>query len=326
LTAPAANAVGSPLTPPEELYVAARQAAGRLEREMPHRCAKWRVEVSGVADDLGVVLCNRRGMTGRARWHRRRALETGTTSLWSQAAPEVDVIDVRADLRTSTRRFAIAHEIGHVILHRHFAPLATHLTPAHQERFANAFAAELLLARTCRGELVEQFRAAQEPVGLLRLVDSLGVSPQTVLRFARRENWLEGLNRVWLDIRVLNNRHTGQDRRPRVYDAVLDRGRWFLPRNRSVAGAFGSDAWLANADIQTCHAEASMHISHRREGSGPTYVRRLVPARLAAIRLGRTTARNAMEFLVSAQLLASDGVPGDHSAPPCGEQAQIALF
>lgn len=264
------------------------------------------------------------GMSGRAHWQRRRLPDREQKQcLWPQEPREVDVINVRADLRDSTKRFAIAHEIGHVIMHRHLRSLAEQLNGVEHERFANAFAAELLLARSTRETLIERFRGTADPVDLLRLSDSMGVSPQTVLRFARRENWLEGVDRVWLDIRALRNRHTGRDLCLRVYDAVLDRARWFLPRNRSVTGALGSDIWLTNADIRISRIEASIDISRRREGQTPKFVHKLVPARLAALRLGRTAAPYGMEYLASAELLDE---PEQNVSPHVADNLQVALF
>jgi len=313
----------------QELYVAARNAAGALGAEFPERCARWRVEISGVAEDLGVIIQTRPGMSGRAHWQRYRLpVCEQKQCLWLQEPREVDVIDVRADLRDSTRRFAIAHEIGHVIMHRRLRSLAEQLDAIEHERFANVFAAELLLARSTRETLIERFRDTADPVGLLRLSDSLGVSPQTVLRFARRENWLEGVDRVWLDIRALRNRHTGRDLCLRVYDAVLDRARWFLPRNRSVTGALGSDVWLTNADIRISRVEGLIDISRRREGHTPKFVHKMVPAHLAALRLGRTAAPHGMEYLASAELLEDQPAQDAdaHLPHPDSKDLQTVLF
>jgi len=262
------------------------------------------VQVAGLAVDLRVEVETRTGMRGRARWQRVRIRDPlRDATLWATAPVQRDVIHLRDGLRASTRRFALAHELGHVIMHRYHQPLAGALSVAGHERFANVFAAELLVSRSHREELIGRFRGTLDPVGLLQLADSLGISPQTLLRFARRENWLEGLDHGWVDIRVLANRYTGADCRPRVYDATFDRSRWFLPRNRSVTGAFGTDSWLANADLEVTESEQTVKISRCREHVVPRFVQALVRARLLAVRLYRTSAPYGMEYLASAELL-----------------------
>jgi hypothetical protein len=299
-----------------------------LGQERPDRCERWRVEVSGLAEDLGVKIDTRRGMTGRARWQRvRRVDPLREASLWSEGPREIDVIQLRPELRESTRRFALAHELGHVIMHRRHRRLASLLSPSEHEQFANAFANELLLPRSHRAELIKRFCGVTEPVEMLRLSDSLGVSPQTLLRSARRENWLEGLDHGWIDIRVLPNRHTGKDRRPRVYYSTFDRSRWFLPSNRSVAGAFGGDEWLVSAELEVAHAERTLRISSCREHVVPRFVQTLLRTHLAALRLYRTRAPYGMEFLARARLLTGSAEPcREGSSADSDPAAQLALF
>lgn len=311
-----------PLQPHQQLYLAARKVAVELEHEHPEHCACWRVQVGALAESLGVVVRTNNAMRSRAHWQRRRVDPAGQDpTLWAKESRHVDEIDVRGDLRESTRRFALAHEIGHVVMYRRMGTIAHRLSGERHERFANAFAAELLLSRSHREELTERFRQAADPVALLRLADSVGVSPQTLLRFARRENWLSGLDKGWVDIRVLANRHTGRDTRPRIYDAVFDRERWFLPANRSVTGAFGSDEWLIAADVEVARREGILMLSSRREHALPRFVRALVQVRVAVVRMYRTRGPHGMQFLAHVGLLADR-----ERQPPAASTTQLALF
>jgi hypothetical protein len=289
----------------ESVQEHARSATRAVEEALPDRCRQRRVDVVGLAHDLEIVVRSREVLSARAQWYRLRTAEPEVPTLWDEPPREIDVIEVRCDLRDSTRRFAIAHEIAHVILHRRAGKQAHRVSLAWEERFANAFAAELLIPRSHRAEIVAEFRSAEEPLALLRLADSLGVSPRTLLRFAATDGWLVGIDRVWLDVRSLLNRHTKRDKRLRVFDAVLDRQKWFIPRNRSVAGVLGSDDWLVSAGRRTRRTEARVDISRRAQNPPHRFVHCSVPARLVGLRLGRPSIANGMEFLACAELLTS---------------------
>lgn len=281
----------------------ARAAAERVEAEQLRCCVRRRVDVTGLAKELDILVRTRADLGPRARWQRYQvACDDRVPRLWDPATIAVDVIDVRAGLRESARRFAIAHEIGHVLLHR--APPNVELADHAHERIANAFAAELLIPRAFREEIAEDFRGAAHPTELLRLSDSLGISPRTILRFARAHNWMQGLDRLWLDVRSLLNHHTQRDRRPRIFDTVLDRERWFLPRNRSVAGVVGSDEWLDATGRRISSTEAHIDIAERCDSGRVRFIRRRIPAHLAAVRLRRATSGEGMEILASADLSA----------------------
>ncbi|HEX8085644.1 MAG TPA: ImmA/IrrE family metallo-endopeptidase [Solirubrobacteraceae bacterium] len=281
----------------------ARRAARDVAREVPEACRTRRVQVGAVARALEVKVHTRDDLPAqRARWYRHRLREPGAAlQLWDDS-PAVDVVEVRSDLRTSARRFAVAHELGHVVLHRRFDSAERQLEQEDQERFASAFAAELLIPFAFRHEIRDQFRAAADPVALLRLSDELGVSPQTVLRFAGRENWLGGLDRVWLDVRCRPNRYTQRNKRLRVFDAVLDKARWFLPRNRSVAGVMGSDEPLLDLYSGLKEADIRLDISRRSTEPPVRFVRESVRARLATVRLSRGEGGSGMELLAAVHL------------------------
>jgi hypothetical protein len=257
--------------------------------------------VSQLARELGIAVRTQHGLDAPARWHNVRPVPSATPRLWNDGPSTLDVIYVRAGLRDSARRFAIAHEIGHVVLHRRTGGRSTRLGVAFQERFANTFAAELLVPRTLRAEIREQFRSADEPALLLRVADRLGVSPRTLLRRAHLDEWLTDLDRAWLDIRVRPNFYTGRDRRARVFDAVLDRHRWFLPRNRSVAGLLGSDDWLSAGGRRLTMA-GHIDISRWVDSDPPRSVHDDVPARVNALRLRRPASSPAMEILACLEM------------------------
>jgi hypothetical protein len=281
----------------------ARVGVRRVEAQAPDLCRSWRVRVATLARRLGIAVTVRPDLGAPARWRRERtAGRLDMQPLWSDEPPIADFIDIRPDLRESARRFALAHEIGHVILYREFGGWAPRLSAGEQEVFANAFAVELLVPRAARADLAERFRTAGGPIEFLRLADALGLSPRTLMRFAARHGWMRGLDRVWLDIRCVPNRYTGRDRRLRVFDAVLDRERWFLPANRSVDGALGGDAWLLELTRRTRSAKVEVAISRRRLVSGPRYTREHVPASVHALRLHHGGTGRGMEILALAVL------------------------
>jgi hypothetical protein len=289
-----------------EVVQVARLAARDVQERAPGRCQRWRLDPVGLASDLGVEIRTRHALPVPARWYRVLPdPRTTTPQLWEERCGEragVDVIEVRSDLRSTVRRFAIAHELGHAVLDRHSAGRSTDLQVEDQERFANEFATELLIPRVHRTRIARDFRAASHPREVLDLAGSVGVPPRILMRFARERNWLLGIDRVWLDVRLLPNRFTRMDPRLRVFDAVLDRARWYVPGNRSIRGMLGTDAWLTDSTVRTCTTHAHMDISRYTPRAAPRYVRCSVPARIAALRLGTGAPSRGMQFLATAEL------------------------
>lgn len=286
----------------------AQRAAHGIVARLSHGWGP-RVEIDQVVRDLGVELTNREKLQAPARWyHSAPSCEPASPRLWP-VETGTDHVEVRAGLRTATRRFAIAHELGHVVLHRDYQTLAGSLSGKETERFANVFAAELLLPPKLRATARTRFRELTDPADLLRLADALGVPARTIWRFARQERWLRGRNVIWLDVRCMPNRHTRRDRRLRIYDVVLDRQRWFLPTNRSVAGVFGSDRWLSDAANAEVRAEATMEMSSCAKGPGPRFPRIAQEVSVRALRLNRSAPTPGLEVIVVARPIAPVPTP-----------------
>ncbi len=296
-----------------EVIGAARAIVRHVEAHAP-AATDLRVPVMELARRLGIVIHRRSELGATARWHRRLLCENrAAPRLWDSGPTIVDIVELRRGLRYSAQRFAIAHEIGHILLHRHHPELAARLPLESEELFAHTFAAELLVPRRARHELANRVRRMEQPSELLRLADALGVSPSVVLRFAREEAWLAETDRVWLDIRHIPNRYTHRERRLRIHDAVFDRRRWYVPTNRSVAGVFGSDIWLAALGRKARTMTCSMAISRRNSVARPRYVSCQTPVTVTAVGLQRLGPDRGMELLAVAT------IRGGHARPAKGD-------
>lgn len=282
-----------------------QRAARRILREFPHRVDSSGVEVEGLAQELEVRVVSRRELPTLGRWHRFRRQGESELQLWSEEDREADVVHLKTDIdNTPRRRFVLAHEIGHAILHRELDGRSMELPVPDQEQFANAFAAELLLPASVAGGLREPFQELTDVFGLLRLAGSVGIPPRVLLIRAKRENWLEGLDVLWVDIRTIPNKYTGRERRPRVYDSVCDKSRWFLPSNKSVSGTFGDDTWLVGLGPEA-GVSGRIRIARRR-GSPPKFVDQSMPAEIVAFRLRTPKSEFGPEVLARVSL-ASEG-------------------
>lgn len=103
------------------------------------------------------------------------------------------IIGVNATHHPNRRRFSIAHELGHYLLHReedrvfidaavYFRREGATATTWTQEKEANAFAAELLLPeRRVRDEWRADPIDVFDDVAIKRWADRFGVSPQALL-------------------------------------------------------------------------------------------------------------------------------------------------
>jgi Zn-dependent peptidase ImmA (M78 family) len=103
------------------------------------------------------------------------------------------VIGVNANHHPNRRRFSVAHEIGHYLLHRDSASVFVDATPVffrdgtssagteQQEVEANAFAAELLMpAAAVREKLQQQAVDPYDDAAVHRLARAFGVSTQAL--------------------------------------------------------------------------------------------------------------------------------------------------
>jgi uncharacterized protein DUF955 len=288
----------------------ARSAARRLAAQAPEHCGGWRVGVKGLADMLDIEVRHRRDLRAPARWHRVRARPTRQPTLWDEPyAPtaEHDLILLRSDLPEAARRFALAHEIGHAVLQRerdvhHCLDARLESSSGLVECYANAFAAELLLPTKHVAVVRARLRKASDPVELLQVASSLGVSPQTLLYRAQEERWMAGLGRIWLDIRVLPNRFTGCERRPRIHRAVLDKSRWFLPSNRSMVGALGDDSWLSGVDPRRSFTGLLEISEHAQDSDRRRWINKKMPVEVSARRLRYTSNVAGIDFLACVQM------------------------
>lgn len=277
-----------------------REAAVRGADAARHVAASWpqyverRVELDRLVDELKIDV-RRRSIRDAALWH--GPVPPAQTRLFGEEAREA--ISLRSDVEGERRRFALAHELGHAILNRGQEGGAADLPLDYQESFAESFASELLLAGVDAATRAE-FRSATQPAQLLALARSIGAPPRVVLIGASRNRWLAGTDMIWLDIATRVNEHTRLERRPRVDNAVLDRSRWFLPRNRSIRGLFGDDRWLASG-FKQCSTRCPMEIS-RRSGEPVRYIRTSVDVEVNAFRLRPPDGGTGVEILAVVEI------------------------
>ena len=287
----------------EGVLALARSAALNVHQRMPEHCRARRVAVSELARDFGVTIKTEPGLQAPARWHRLIDNRPNQRRLWDeQLTAPIDIIFIRPELGDGARRFAVAHELAHVLLHRGDVRPSAPLAVSHEELFANAFAGELLVPMHHRAEARETFRIASTPSDLAALAGSFGASIGILMRLADREQWMEGVDRAWLDIRLRPNRFTGLDVRLRIFDSVLDRRRWFLPGNRSVRGALGGDQWLSTRG-RRAGMDGWMDISRWIDGESRRSVHERVRVNVESLRLQRAGADAGVETLAHVAFL-----------------------
>jgi uncharacterized protein DUF955 len=283
-----------------------RRAALRIVREWSGRMdSAGLLDLEALAEDLGVEIVRAPRLPVAGRWHKYRRPAPVEPRLWEEESEEIELVRMKTGREnTPARRFTLAHELGHAILDREMKGRSTELPVEEQEQFANRFAAELLLPDDLARSLRERFVGLEDVFGALELAHSVRVPPKLLLVRASRENWLEGMDVLWLDIRTTPNRYTGRDSRPRILDTVRDRARWFLPPNRSVRGVFGDDDWLARASRQLS-TSGRIEIS-RLYGSPAKFVSKSVPAETLAFRMSRPGHSHGPEVLARVDLSPED--------------------
>lgn len=261
------------MTDPELATIAAQDAA-RVRARMPSMAVRAPVRAAGVARNLGVRLSGRRSLGHRA------ILNYGIGG--SQASEIVVDETVGPDVR----RWCIAHELGHIMLLTRRDGIS--LSVRQAERFADMFAAELLLPPESRQQARDALMALGNAYDLLSLSQSLGLSPSACLRAAYHTcPSLVVPSRMWLRAEYRTNKYTGLQRRLRIVSALFCRESMFIPVNQGVASLLGDDSWMGGLEPgQANECECKVQLSVRRkEGSGPKFASELIPARASAVRV-----------------------------------------
>jgi hypothetical protein len=256
-----------------------RAAARRMARSRPERFRPEGVDLSALARDLRVEIEKGSDAGAKASWRLRSGPER-EPQLWE---PPDDIVRLPdRQKRRTTSRFFLAHELGHVMFRREVQnPEAWEI--ADEESYATAFASELLLGGVAGQSTKRGLREAADPASFLNLTNRIGVPPVVLLKRAVDEKWQVGPNVIWFDIRTVVNQITKRDRQLRVYRHLRDRSSWYMPRNRSVRGLFGSDEWLHSGMKKTAFT-GTIDLS-RPVGQPTRLVHEAVPVEVQAIRL-----------------------------------------
>jgi hypothetical protein len=261
-----------------QAWAAGRAAARRMARRRPERFGPDGVDLRALAADLGVEVERGADPGAKASWRMRQGVER-EPQLW-ETADVVRLPDRR--YRTTNRRFFLAHELGHAIFRREVEEHEAWAI-AEEESYATAFASELLLGGVAGEATKRGMREAADPAGFLGLAKRIGVPPGVLLGRAVDERWSVDQDVIWFDIRTIAHQVTKRDRRLRIYRHLRDRGSWYMPRNRSVRGLFGSDEWL-HTSIKMTAFRGAIDLS-RPVGRPTRLVHEAVPVEVQAIRL-----------------------------------------
>jgi len=280
----------------EDLALARREAR-QLQREHEGIFHNVPVPVSELAYVLGLAIEHRTELEQRAR------LEVFETDGIQEAT-----IAVRDGLDRNVSRFAVAHEIGHAILLRKHPQAAREWDVSRREVFANSFAAEILATPEMRANMATPFRSLQNPMGLLRLASDIGFSPRALLTMAEREpSWIEGLNKIWLRVKHVENAFTHADARLRIVSAHYDKRLFYVATNQSLVRFVGSDRWVTSLPVGAlAQYETPVPIKFRqRTQEIPKFLTKQIPARLSAVRLHPSAAEPGAYLIILVDLAIS---------------------
>lgn len=234
------------------------------------------VRAASVARKLGVQLCTRPALGHRAILSHR--IGGGNTSQ----------IFVDDSVGSDVRRWCIAHELGHLMLLTKREEWRHLLSFSEAERFADMFAAELLLPPLSRHEAQGELWTVSRAYDLLHLSRSYGLSPSAFLRTIYRVHSGEASRtRAWLRVEHRANKYTGLTQRLRIVSSLYSREHMFIPTNQSVTSLLGEDAWLGGlrpGECQEQELEARLSIKTRND-RGPVFVKRSVRTKASAVRV-----------------------------------------
>lgn len=275
----------------------ARLAALAFQDECPYFFDQIRVPISDVAAALGAKVEERANLRQRAQ-----------LEIISNGIDARHLIVVRSGLDPNVRRFALAHEIGHIILSKKRREFGGNWDSQKEERFANSFASELLLSSAGRARVEAEFPSLSDPHELLRLASIIGFSLHSLLNIATEKRLLKNSRSVWLRVKYVENSVTHTEPKLRIVSAHYDRDSFFIPANQSLARFSGSDAWLSSIPIAVASkhsAPISLKIKQPL-GTSPGFRSVNIPSDLCAMRLQPSVRDLASYFIVLAKL---NGLP-----------------
>lgn len=254
----------------------ARAAADRIQHDHWSLFRQLRVPVHEVAQALGLDIEERRELRQRAH------LEITTIGTRRRYK-----IVIRSGLDTNVRRFAVAHEIGHVALCEEYPRYAATWESDKQEQFANSFAGELLLTPQGRTLVNNDFPYISDPVELLKMATEVGLTPHALLTTAEESLHFPDFEKIWLRVKFTVNAVTQSEPRLRIVSAHYDRRRYYIATNQSLMSFAGNDNWLQSAPIgETFRHLTAISVNLKRpEGSTPRFVPTQLDAQLSAVRL-----------------------------------------
>ena len=273
-----------------------RQEAAALERSLGIVFRTLPVITSELARNLGIMVCKRESVPGGALLEKSVGPGNGTFTIW---------IERRVPYQWG--KYAIAHEIGHFLLLKNHADLASRWELKLRESFADAVACEILVPRAARMRLAEVFRQIKRPEALVELASRFGVYPGVLLSAASSEPcWMRGLNTIWVRVSFRPNWFTGLGPRLRINAAHYDSERFFVPVNLSLRHFCGSDDWLLGLNPGEVRSRDSVSISlclkQLSANNTFTYPRVRVTGNLAAMRFADSPHPNASPIILMAQL------------------------
>jgi Zn-dependent peptidase ImmA (M78 family) len=271
----------------------ARSDARGVQSRFPFFFDQIRVPVVDLARALGLRIEERDGLQQRAQ------LEIFTTGDAQESA-----IILRPGMDQNVRRFAIAHEIGHFVLFKERSLLFRAWDTERREKFANWFASELLLSPEGRAKIEESFRRLSDPLDLLRLASSVGLSPLALLtQVTVKRPMTSGLTKIWLRVRHVENAVTHSEPRLRIVGAYYDRDRFFIPKNQSLRSFAGGDTWLSSLPIGISSRQKSTVVVKLRRSPEltPKYVPMKLQAEISAVRLAPSTQDQGSVFILVAE-------------------------
>jgi hypothetical protein len=265
------------------LFQVAEEQASRHHAEHPAIFGRVPVRVSALLKRLGIAV--------RVESFLR---EDGLLERF-EGPPTKFAVRIRKGLSHNRGRFVLAHELGHVLLLTEHKDLASRWNLRTREKFASAFARELLLPTALRPALRQQFQSAATVMEFLRLMDQWGIHPVSGIRFAAAHlDWTQDYPKILLKVDHSPNRFTGQDQRLRVVATCFDRDRFYVATNQSFQRISPDESWLsllrAGSEIEL--PRITFKLSTRMHSGGLRYKVVDYDCPVTALRLSNSQSEN----------------------------------
>jgi Zn-dependent peptidase ImmA (M78 family) len=198
----------------------------------------------------------------------------------------------------------IGHEIGHWILKKFYPELDKNNSLTWKEAYANHFANELCIPFSKREIILKDLNSTETVKLAIEYSNKFCIPIAYFFRIMSYENNISECSaseyhNIWILGKWGLNQRTKLDAKFRVFAALYDRNKYYIPENQGVQRIIGDMEWLSNLQpgIEK-KSESNIYICVREKNASPEYKIKSCKSFCSAFRLIEKKFDDAPQMIV----------------------------